>query len=156
MGFTNSFAFTTCSRNTAIPTPWARSRFTVIAPVARWNPSWTRPAHLTQFFYDNQGNLTNTLYADGYSVTRAYNLLQQVVTTSDSGGNISPTPTTTRDYSPPSATLLAKLMRAYDIVDRATNTVDANGVSVGMTYDNLDRLLTRSYPDSGVEHWGYT
>jgi RHS repeat-associated protein len=44
----------------------------------------------------------------------------------------------------------------YDIKDRLTNTVDANGVSVGMTYDNLDRLLTRSYPDNGVEHWVYT
>ena len=44
----------------------------------------------------------------------------------------------------------------YDILDRATNTVDANGVSIATTYDNLNRPLNRSYPDSGVEHWGYT
>ena len=44
----------------------------------------------------------------------------------------------------------------YDILDRATNTVDANGVSVATTYDNLNRPLNRSYPDNGVEHWGYT
>ena len=45
---------------------------------------------------------------------------------------------------------------AYDIDDRITNSVDANGVSVNMTYDNLNRLLTRSYPGGGVENYGYT
>lgn len=45
----------------------------------------------------------------------------------------------------------------YDIDDRVTNSTGANdGVSVGMTYDNSGRLLTRSYPDGGVEHYGYT
>jgi RHS repeat-associated protein len=40
--------------------------------------------------------------------------------------------------------------------DRVTNSVDANGVSIGMTYDDLNRLLTRHYPDNGVEKYGYT
>jgi hypothetical protein len=29
-------------------------------------------------------------------------------------------------------------------------------VSVSAAYDNLNRPLTRSYPDAGVERWGYT
>ena len=44
---------------------------------------------------------------------------------------------------------------AYDVNDQITNQTDANGVSVGMSYDNLRRLLTRSYPDGGVEKYGY-
>ena len=44
----------------------------------------------------------------------------------------------------------------YDALDRATNVVDANGVTITNTYDNLNRLLTRGYPDGGVERWGYT
>jgi RHS repeat-associated protein len=45
---------------------------------------------------------------------------------------------------------------AYDILDRVTNSVDANSVAINTTYDNLDRPLTRTYPDTGVERFGYT
>ena len=44
----------------------------------------------------------------------------------------------------------------YDILDRATNAVDANGVTITNTYDNLNRLTARSYPDGGVEKFGFT
>ena len=44
----------------------------------------------------------------------------------------------------------------YDIRDRLTNSVDANGVSINTSYDNLNRPLTRTYPDTGVEFFGYT
>jgi YD repeat-containing protein len=33
---------------------------------------------------------------------------------------------------------------AFDVDDRVTNSTDANDVGVGMTYDNLSRLLTRN------------
>src|SRR5207249_3979907 len=33
---------------------------------------------------------------------------------------------------------------------------DANGVTVTNTYDNLGRLLTRTYPDTGAETFTYT
>jgi YD repeat-containing protein len=42
-----------------------------------------------------------------------------------------------------------------DIDDRVTNSIDANAVSITTTYDNLGRMLNRTYPDSGVEKWGY-
>lgn len=44
----------------------------------------------------------------------------------------------------------------YDLEDRVTNTVDAAGVSLASTYDELGRLLTRTYPDTGVERFGYS
>jgi RHS repeat-associated protein len=110
-----------------------------------------------QFSYDNQGNLTVTFYADGYSLTNTYNLVKQVVSTSDSGGN---NVTNTYDNEGLLTTISNTLGQiqstAYDILDRATNMVDANSVNVVMTYDNLNRPLNRSYPDGGVEHWGYT
>ena len=42
----------------------------------------------------------------------------------------------------------------YDLLDRATNSVDANGVNINSTYDNLNRLRTRTYPDGGTEGFG--
>ena len=33
--------------------------------------------------------------------------------------------------------------------------MDANGVSLNLTYDGLGRVLTRAYPDTGVERFGY-
>ena len=37
-----------------------------------------------------------------------------------------------------------------DFEDRATNTVDANGVSLSLTYDALGRVLTRTSAAGGL------
>jgi RHS repeat-associated protein len=111
----------------------------------------------TTFSYDNQGNLTNTLYPDYYSLTRVYDLLRRVVSTSDSGNNnVTNTYNNQGLLTTVSNTVGQVQSATYDILDRTTTNVDANGVSVVTTYDNLNRPLTRSYPDSGVEHWVYT
>ncbi len=44
----------------------------------------------------------------------------------------------------------------YDIEDLPIHVTDANGVTITNTYDDLDRLATRTYPDSGVERFGYS
>src|SRR5712691_9979506 len=44
----------------------------------------------------------------------------------------------------------------YDIEDRPIWVTDANGVSVTNTFDYLGRLRTRTYPDAGVERFGYS
>src|SRR5262249_37092835 len=108
-------------------------------------------------YYDNQGNLTNTIYADGYSVQRVLNLLRQVKYTTDSAGH-----SVTNTYN--NQGLLATVKNAagtvasytYDLLDRPFIATDANGVTVQTTYDDLGRPLTRTYPDNGVESFGYT
>ena len=113
--------------------------------------------NLTSFYYDNQGNLTNTVYADSYSVIRVYDLLRRVIKTTDSGGN-----NVTNGYNNQGLIVSVKNYAGqlsaskYDVLDRVTNSVGANGVSINTTYDNLNRPLARSYPDGGVENWGYT
>src|SRR5438128_761765 len=43
-----------------------------------------------------------------------------------------------------------------DLNDRTTNSVDANGVTITNIFDKLGRLLSRGYPDGGVEKFGYS
>jgi RHS repeat-associated protein len=50
----------------------------------------------------------------------------------------------------------AELVQKYDALDRATNVTSAAGVTITNTFDNLNRLLTRGYPDGGVERFTYT
>ena len=86
--------------------------------------------------YDAVGRLTNVTDSAGSSVLKGYNNQGLLVTVSNSFG-------------------LEKAI-TYDINDQATATVDANGVEVDSTYDALGRVLTRTYTDSGVEHFGYS
>jgi YD repeat-containing protein len=44
----------------------------------------------------------------------------------------------------------------YDTESQSTNSVDANGVVVSVTYDDVGRLRPRTFPDAGVEGFGYT
>src|SRR6266545_3934491 len=39
---------------------------------------------------------------------------------------------------------------------RVTNQVDASGVSIATAYDPLGRIISRTYPDSGVERFNYS
>jgi YD repeat-containing protein len=113
--------------------------------------------YLTQFTHDNQGNLTQVSYPDSYTVNNTYNLLHQLVTRTDSSGMAITNYYNNQGLPTVSSNSLGQVRSvAYDIDDRVVTNVDANNVSVGMTYDNLRRLLTRSYPDGGVEQYGYT
>jgi len=157
LGNWTSFVFDNMRRNTAVTNALGAVTIYDYCSCGALESIVDAANNTNKFFYDDQGNLTNTLYADGYSVTNTYNLLQQVVSTSDSGGN-----SITNTYN--NQGLLTTVSNAfgqvqnttYDVLDRTTNTVDANGVSVATTYDSLNRPLARSYPDGGVEYWGYT
>jgi RHS repeat-associated protein len=112
--------------------------------------------NLTSFSYDNQGNQTEVDYADFYSTYRTYNLLHQVTIASDSSGDSVTNVYNNQGLLVSSANAIGSLLtNQFDVLDRVMNSTDANGVGVGMTYDNLNRPLTRSYPDGGVEEWGY-
>jgi RHS repeat-associated protein len=111
----------------------------------------------TTYAYDLAGRRTQTAGPDGYTVTLNYDLLGRVTNSTDSAGA-----SATNWFNNQGLTIAVSnafgcvQVTTYDIRDRATTNVDANGVSVSMTYDDLDRVLSRSYPDTGVESFGYS
>jgi YD repeat-containing protein len=115
--------------------------------------------NMTYFYYDNLGRMTNVNYPGG-SLTKVYDAMSQLVQVYDYDH-----PTLgTNTFSYNNQGLLSVSTKGslqasaltYDVLDRPTNVVDANGIAVGYTYDSLSRMLTRSYPDNGVEKFGYT
>jgi RHS repeat-associated protein len=111
----------------------------------------------TLYSYDLAGQRTAIGYPDSYTVQYQYDLMGQVTNVTVSGGA-----STTNWYN--NQGLLYAVSNAYgrvqaaayDPLDRATNSIDANGVTMSSTYDDLGRLLTRTYPDTGVERFGYS
>ena len=113
--------------------------------------------NITHFNYDNQGNLINVFYPDGYSLTNQYNLIRQLTQRGDSSGAVLNFSYNQQGFPITISNAFGQLAAyGYDINDRQTNVIDANNVSVSTTFDNLGRPLTRSYPDSGNEKFGYT
>ena len=111
----------------------------------------------TYFFYDNAGRLTNTLYADNYAVTNFYDLAGRMVCAKDSAGVTATNWFNNQGLNYAVSNAFGRVfLNTYDALDRVTNFVDANAVSVATTYDNLNRVRTRTYPDTGVEAFGYT
>jgi YD repeat-containing protein len=110
---------------------------------------------VTSFNYDYQGNRTYTYFPDA-TLTNWFNSLGQLIVTSIGWGY------ETNSYN--NQGLLDNVSNAYgtktattlDNEDRPIYTTDANGVTMTNTYDLLSRLLTRGYPDGGVEKFGYS
>lgn len=110
---------------------------------------------VTRFDYDLQGHRTVTYLPDA-TITSLYDALGRVVTNSDAWGS--------RTFSYNNQGLRTNTSNAfgteqgtiYDIEDRPVAVTDANQVTVNNTYDLLGRLLTRTYPDGGVENFGYS
>ncbi len=118
-----------------------------------WNTAIQQP---TSFSYDYQGHVTNTLYADSYSVTNWFNAVGQLVTTGDGWGyrwfyynNQGLLTTTSNAFGIAQKTV-------FDTEDNPMWVTDANNVSVTNTFDLLHRMLSRKYPDGGTENFGYS
>jgi YD repeat-containing protein len=120
------------------------------------NAFGTAVQEVTSFGYDNQGNRTFVFYPDGTTVTNWYDSLRRPIATADGIG--------TRWFGYNNQGLLTSITKAagveksvvFDIEDRAYTVTDANAVTATNTYDNLGRLLTRTYPDTGSEKFGYS
>ena len=157
MGFTNSFGYDNMRRKTAETNALGTVTLYSYCTCGSLESVQDAAGNFTYFYYDNQGRRINTVYPDLYSVTNSYNLLGQITNTFDSAGM-----SITNGFN--NQGLLVSVNNAfgqvqatiYDSLDRATNTVDANGVSISTTYDVLNRISAHSYPDSGVEQFGYT
>ena len=111
----------------------------------------------THFYYDLSGRRLATVYADSLAVTNQYDLIGRVTNLVDSAGVSVTNWFNNQGLLVTSSNAFGRVRSViYDIEDRGTNTVDANGVSITSTFDALDRLRTRTYPDAGIESFGYS
>jgi YD repeat-containing protein len=157
LGLTNGFEYDGLRRMTARTNALGFFTLYTFCPCGSLDSIRDAEGHYTYFFYDNAGRLINTAYADDFGVTNRYNLLSQLTNTIDSAG-MSVTNWFNNQglrYAVSNA-FGCREYTAFDQEDRATNTVDANSVSLINTYDDLDRLRTRTHPDTGVEKFGYS
>jgi RHS repeat-associated protein len=118
--------------------------------------AWNTPAQMvTQFAYDYQGNRTYTYLPDA-TITNWFDSLARVSQIGDGRGlrtfaynNQGLRTNTSNAYGTEQATV-------FDIEDQPLYVTDANSVMLTNTYDVLHRLVSRGYPDGGVEHFGYS
>jgi RHS repeat-associated protein len=157
MGFTNSYVFDSMRRLTNASDALGRHTVYNYCSCGALDSILDAAGNLTSFNRDNLGRATNILYADGYGVTSQFDLVGRMTNTIDSAG------ASVTNWFNNEGLLVAVTnafgrvqTMAYDVLDRVTNAVDANGVGINTTYDSLNRVLTRAYPDGGTELFGYT
>jgi RHS repeat-associated protein len=157
MGFTNSFGFDPMRRKIAETNALGAVTLYNYCTCGSLDSVQNAAGKITYFDYDNAGRQVATVFPDLYCVTNEINLLGQITNTVDSSGI-----SMTNWYN--NQGLVVGVSNAFgrvrsstfDILDRPTNSVDVNGVNIAMTYDSLNRLRTRAYPDSGTESFGYS
>src|SRR6266566_5806186 len=111
---------------------------------------------VTQYAYDQQSRLIQTTLPDGSSISYTYDDPGRLTVTTDGWGSATNTFDNLGRLLTVSNAFGQVQAATFDLLNRATNTVDRNGVTVTNTFDNLNRLLTRGYPDGGVEKFGYS
>jgi len=157
MGFASSFGFDSVRRMISRTDALGRSWSFNYCSCGALDSMVDAGQNTTTYFYDNQGRKLRTLYADNFSVTNNYNLIGQVTNVTDSAGSSSTNWFNNQGLLIASSNAFGRVIGyVYDIEDLVTNSVNADGVSVVTTYDPLHRVRTRSYPDNGVESFGYT
>jgi RHS repeat-associated protein len=157
MGFTNSYGYNSIRQKISETDALGHITHYVYCDCGALYAITNALNQVTLFSRDNQGNLINIFYPDSYSVTNTYNSLRQLTQRADTSGAVLSYAYNNQGLETSVSNTVGRVAAyTFDIRDRLTNSVDANGVSVGMTYDNLNRLLTRIYPDNGVEKFGYT
>ena len=117
-----------------------------------WN---TSIQFVTQYDYDFQGNRIYTYLPDA-TITNWFDALGRTIETCDAWGcrwfyydNLS-------RLTNASNAVGTEQNTTYDLENRPLYVQDANGVTITNTYDDLGRLRTRTYPDGGVERFGYS
>jgi RHS repeat-associated protein len=85
--------------------------------------------------YDERGNLTNTVYADGTSESFRYDAENRKIAMIDRGGRL-------MSYS-------------FDALARMTNTVFADGASSNIVYDAIGRVIATADERGNTTHYAY-
>jgi RHS repeat-associated protein len=111
---------------------------------------------VTTFSWDQQGHLLQTVGPDAYSSIRRYNSLGQVTNILDGLTSV------TNWYNNQGLLVAASnsvgrlASVVYDVLDRPVTNTGANSVTTSSTFDNLNRLLTRGYPDASLAKFVYS
>ena len=157
MGFTNSFTYDHVRRLIGKTNALGRATAYSYCTCGALDYILDAAGNYTRFYYDYAGRMTNAVYADNFSITNKFNSLGQITNTVDSSGYSITNWFNNQGLRYAISTAAGNQEYIdFDNEDRATNRIDAEGVSVAMTYDNLARLRTRKYPDNGVESFGYS
>jgi RHS repeat-associated protein len=157
MGYTNLYAYDPVRRLVAVTNALGYSKHYNYCSCGSLDSVLDEAGNSTAYGYDAAGRVTSETSSDGYTLYYTYDELGNKMSMQDSGG-------VSETYQYNSEMLVDRVnnaagtvsLKTFDIEDRPTNTVDINGVSVNITYDLLGRVLTRSYPDGGVESFGYS
>jgi RHS repeat-associated protein len=113
--------------------------------------------NITTFSYDNQGNLTNISFPDSSTLNYQYDLATRRISATDGASR-------TWHFGYDNQGLITVVTNAYgqakgvsyDIRDRQVTVTNADNVYVNNTFDPLDRILTRTWPNSTTEGFGYS
>jgi RHS repeat-associated protein len=112
--------------------------------------------NLTTLNYDNQGNLTNVVFPDTSSITWQFDLAGRVTNVFDGiGRNLQ---FTYNNQGLPTSIASANgtlRQTIYDALNRPISITDANGGTVTNQFDAINELLTRTWPDTISEGYGY-
>ena len=118
--------------------------------------AWGTPvAQPIYYSYDFQGNRTNTVLPD-VTLSSIYDPLGRVTNAFDGWVYRTRVYNSQGLLTTVSNSLCTESSVQFDIEDRPVSATDANGVTVTSVFDDLGRLTSRTYPDTGVESFGYS
>jgi RHS repeat-associated protein len=109
-----------------------------------------------QYVYDSQSRRTQVTQPDGTVVNYTYDGLGRRLTTSDGWGSVTNAYDNLNRRFAVSNALGRVEFVIFDLLDRATNSTDLNGVTITNAFDELNRLRIRGYADGGTEKFGYS
>ncbi len=160
MGFSNSFGFNSVRQlvaaTNAIGIVFRYGYCSCGSMTSQTNAFGTAIQQVTQNIFDLQGNLIQSIGPDGYGVTNNYNSIGQLTNRFDAWGSI------TNWYNNQGlgvavSNAFGRISAVtYDALDRMTNSVNANAVSVTNLFDTLNRVSKRGYLDGSAETFGYS
>jgi RHS repeat-associated protein len=157
MGFTNAYGYDRGGRVTAETN--ALGRYTLYAYTPSGSLDWVRDAEggYSFFSYDNLARNIRTVGPDNFTQEVRYDRMGRATNLVDSAGGNVTNWFNHQGLLVASSNCLGRLFAAlYDVEDRATNQTDLNNVTSSVTYDALDRVLTRVFPDGGTEKFAYS
>jgi len=114
-------------------------------------------ANPTYLNYDNQGNLVNVLYPDNTSLTYQFDLAGRMTNAFDGAGRSVQLGYNNQGLATNISGAFGTLESiVFDALNRPISVTDANGVTVNNSYDTINELVKRTWPDGISEGFGYS